>query len=375
MAEDKNPVVIDSWSRTKAAESAKGTFCWTIEKFMDRKESNKELLKSPKFFFAAPEKKLSKWRIAVYPRGVNPESMDSVSIFLQSDTDFDVTPTYKVSLLDKENKRQRCFEVKNGVHTFEGNKINNGYGWQKYIQRIELEEDPKFLPDGNLVVFCEITLFGDEKTESGSRYPSILMNKHADQKTDILQNLGDDLGRALSESDCCDVHLNCGGKIFNCHEFVLSARSPVFRAMFRSNMTEKRTKSVTIADISPDAIEKMLHYIYSGEVAQGDQPEQNGELLKAADKYELGMMKKVCEERLCNALELKNAIKNLILGEMFGATKLMMAAMELLASNMSSVIDTEEWESCIKDHPALVTEVMRVIVHKKGTKRKADELE
>ena len=375
MAEDKNPVVIDSWSRTKAAESATGTFCWTIEKFMDRKESNKESFKSELFFIAGPEDKLTKWRIDVYPRGNKPEFMDSVSIFLYSENDFEVTPSYKVSLLDKENKRKKCLEIKNGVHTFEGNTIDNGYGWPKYIKRNALEGDPKFLPDGNLVVFCEITLLGEEKTESGSKYPSIPMNKHAGQKTDILQNLGDDLGRALSESDCSDVHLNCGGKIFNCHEFVLSARSPVFRAMFRSNMTEKRTKSVTIADISPDAIEKMLHYIYSGEVAQGDQPELNGELLKAADKYELGMMKKFCEERLCNALELKNAIKNLIMGEMFGATKLMMAAMELLASNMSSVIDTEEWESCIKHHPALVTEVMRVMVDKKGTKRKIDLVE
>ena len=140
-------------------------------------------------------------------------------------------------------------------------------------------------------------------------------------------------------------------------------------------MTERKTKSVTIADNSPEVIEKMLQFMYSGKVDLGGKSELTGELLKAADKYDLEMLKKVCEDNLCDALELKNSIKNLILGEMYGASKLMKNAMELLASNMSSVIDTEEWESCTKYHPALVTEVMRVIVHKKGTKRKADELE
>ena len=55
---------------------------------------------------------------------------------------------------------------------------------------------------------------------------------------------------------------------------------------------------------------------------------------------------------------------------MYGATRLMKNAMQLLASNMSSVIDTEEWESCTRHHPALVTEVMRVIVEKGEKRRK-----
>ena len=47
----------------------------------------------------------------------------------------------------------------------------------------------------------------------------------------------------------------------------------------------------------------------------------------------------------------------------------MKSAMKHLASNMSSVIDTEEWESFTKQHPDLVTEVMRVIVDKRGGAR------
>ena len=38
---------------------------------------------------------------------------------------------------------------------------------------------------------------------------------------------------------------------------------------------------------------------------------------------------------------LKDSVKNLILGEMVGVKKLIESAMQHLASNMSSVIDTE----------------------------------
>ena len=34
--------------------------------------------------------------------------------------------------------------------------------------------------------------------------------------------------------------------MFECHQFMLSARSPVFRAMFQSDMTEAQTKRVDI---------------------------------------------------------------------------------------------------------------------------------
>ena len=38
----------------------------------------------------------------------------------------------------------------------------------------------------------------------------------------------------------------CGDRVFECHQFMLSARSPVFRAMFQSDMTEAQTKRVDI---------------------------------------------------------------------------------------------------------------------------------
>ena len=57
----------------------------------------------------------------------------------------------------------------------------------------------------------------------------------------------------------------CGDRVFECHQFMLSSRSPVFRAMFQSDMTEAATKRVDIQDLQPDTVNDMLLYIYTGE--------------------------------------------------------------------------------------------------------------
>ena len=59
----------------------------------------------------------------------------------------------------------------------------------------------------------------------------------------------------------------------------------------------------------------MLLYVYTGNT-----PNLNrvaGELLAAADKYQLEQLKNICEERLCNSLEIGNSVSHLVLGDMY----------------------------------------------------------
>ena len=58
--------------------------------------------------------------------------------------------------------------------------------------------------------------------------------------------------------------MKCGVQTFDCHEFVLSARSPVFRAMFQHDMAEKQSKVVEIQTLHSDVVAEMLQYIYTG---------------------------------------------------------------------------------------------------------------
>ena len=42
------------------------------------------------------------------------------------------------------------------------------------------------------------------------------------------------------------MRVECEGKVFDCHQIVLSARSPVFKAMLQADMAEKKTKKVCL---------------------------------------------------------------------------------------------------------------------------------
>ena len=68
-------------------------------------------------------------------------------------------------------------------------------------------------------------------------------------------------------------------------------------------------------DLQPDVVNDMLLYVYTGNT-----PNLNrvaGELLAAADKYQLEQLKNICEERLCNSLEIGNSVSHLVLGDMY----------------------------------------------------------
>ena len=43
----------------------------------------------------------------------------------------------------------------------------------------------------------------------------------------------------------------------------------MFHAMFEHDMEEKKNSAVNVEDVESDAMERMLHYIYSGEMIVG----------------------------------------------------------------------------------------------------------
>ena len=75
---------------------------------------------------------------------------------------------------------------------------------------------------------------------------------------------GQDLWTAAVNAQLTDFVFQIGNVEFSVYKFVLAARSPVFRAMFESNMIESRTGRVQIVDSSPETFEQFLYFIYTG---------------------------------------------------------------------------------------------------------------
>jgi len=352
------PIDSESWCRTKISEDVKHTFAWTIERFSERQEPNSQFLWSSKFTIRGPDDLITHWKMKLYPKGDTPEASGYLSVYLSNQTESEVKARYEFTILDvTKNKQNR---VKSTFTQFKSKP--DSWGFRKFISTDFLKSrSSQWLPEDNLTIVCDVSIIGAERTISGSKYPEENA-KNTKPKHKCQKQLSTDLESAFQNKDFADVKVACGDRVFECHQFMLSARSPVFRAMFQSRMTEAQTKRVDIQDLHPDVVNDMLLYIYTGNT-----PNLNkvaGDLLAAADKYQLEQLKNICEERLCNSLEIGNSVGHLVLGDMYQAQQLKRMALQFVVRNMSSVVRSRDWRERLIDHPALMAEVMEAMARK-----------
>ena len=103
----------------------------------------------------------------------------------------------------------------------------------------------EYLPNDVLTIVCEVTvhLLTSHSSQTWVRLePS--------QAEDDKKNIQEDFQTLLETGELSDVTLLVGEerKEIKTHKLVLSARSPVFSAMFQHQMAENRTNSVKIED-------------------------------------------------------------------------------------------------------------------------------
>jgi len=204
------------------------------------------------------------------------------------------------------------------------------------------------LPNDNLTIVCDVTILGEKK--------SLLQDNYRDKDHSENGDISQDLEKAFTNKELCDVQLQCGGKIFDCHKFMLSARSPVFRAMFQAEMEEKKTNKVDINDLDPDILAEMLHFIYTGKTPKLD--DFTEELLAVADRYQIEKLKKICEEALYLSLNVDNCIDLLVIGDLYNADNLKRFSLKFISRNG---IKSSEWKETLKNYPALMLEVIEAL--------------
>merc|ERR1711971_1195930 len=138
---------------------------------------------------------------------------------------------------------------------------------------------------------------------------------------------------------------------------------------FQADMAETRTNKVTIKEIDSDVVREMLHFIYTGCTNENVLKEKSRELLAAAQRYQLDVLKSICEDHLCANIEINNAIENLVFGDLLQARKLRRIAMKMIARNVVKIVETEEYQNLVKHHPSLAAEVPKALVQDKMIKQ------
>merc|ERR1719259_1115960 len=82
-------------------------------------------------------------------------------------------------------------------------------------------------------------------------------------------------------------------------------------------MRESFTGNVEINNMAPDVLENLLSYIYTCNAPSIDRLSR--ELLAAADQYQVGKLKALCEMKLCAEIGIENCVHLLMLGDMHQA--------------------------------------------------------
>ena len=345
------------------------TFTWTIQRlkgfyveeyFLDRVLSNE-------FHVKESDGRTTKWMLELLNNtdtsfsGGGEKYLKLLVHNLNADP---IKTSLQVSLIGLINGLNAEMETVNHVKKI---KENSSFELCKHTWK-RLTEKGIFTFNGTLTIKCELTTFsstissdGPRASNSKSKVLSVLLAKN--EKT-----FSESFSQFHLSKEMSDVQIKCEDQTFDSHQLILSARSPVFRAMFQAEMKEKDLKIVEIQDLKAKVIPEMLKYIYTGNCCVNDKKpdtEKVIELLEAGDKYQMDILKEMCETVLSGKLVLDNALQLLSLGDRHSAQDLKKNALDMIVTNAKKIIGTEEWKDCAENRPHLLIVVAEAMAASK----------
>ncbi|XP_044739113.1 protein roadkill-like [Chrysoperla carnea] len=294
----------------------------------------KELL-SPTFTLTTGKNKKSVWCLKLC------QSADfGLYLKLVSSDEESVYANFKISILNDKDEKIHIFEYPG--YRFEQPSAANpkiGYGWCNF------KIDKNILA---LKIFCQVSVLGDILHQ-----PSRMQFKVPDCQ------LSKDLGMIFETKEFSDATLLVAdGREFQVHTTILAARSPVFAAMFKHDMEERKQNCVKIIDVDYEVLHEVLKFIYTGNAENLET--MAAEILAAAEKYALERLKVLCEEELCKNLSVENAAEMLILSDLHRADQLKATSINFISTS-PDVMDTVGWKQLIKTHPILISNVCKTL--------------
>ena len=330
-------------------------FSWTIKNLRDLvEEYSLDRVLSNEF-----NVKETKWMLEIVPLITCYSTIKDkhLKVLIHNMNDAPMKTVLRVSFEGSENeavkyvkkiKRNSSFELCN--HSFKS-----------------LADENLFSHTGALTIKCEITTFSSTIFSDGPKATKVESNPSALLvKNDRI--FLESFSQFHLSKEMSDVQIKCEDQTFDAHQVILSARSPVFRAMFQAEMKEKNTRQVEIQDLKAKVIPEMLKYIYNGTCCINDTKpdiEIVSALLEAADKYQMDILKEMCETVLSGTLVIDNALQLLSLGDMHTAHDLKKNALDLIVNNAKEITGTEEWKDCAKNRPHLLIVVAEAMAASK----------
>ena len=107
-------------------------------------------------------------------------------------------------------------------------------------------------------------------------FKHLALNNHQSSVAQVLSS-------SRTNTDFCDMTLASNGILYQVHKLVLASCSEYFTQLLQN--ADEKQPYIVLADISSDVVEKLLDYMYNGQVYL--EPANIPELLKAADSLKI----------------------------------------------------------------------------------------
>ncbi|KAF8770930.1 Speckle-type POZ protein-like B like protein [Argiope bruennichi] len=173
-------------------------------------------------------------------------------------------------------------------------------------------------------------------------------------------NLKKALRNLYKDKTYSDITLKAGNESFQVHKNILSARSPMFKAMFSSDMMEKERSIIDLPDLDGITLHRMLLYIYTDFLE--DLPwDEAFDLFRAADEYGLVDLKKRCSAIMKNSLNKTSVCDVLYVADMHHDEALILAAKDFIFEKRLELLDSKEWELFKRNNEQLASEILEYV--------------
>jgi ankyrin repeat/BTB/POZ domain-containing protein 1 len=157
--------------------------------------------------------------------------------------------------------------------------------------------------------------------------------------------------------DLADIRVKAGGRAFRCHKMILASRSEYFKARLsrRTGFLQLNDDVLEEHDVSAEAFEKMLHYMYTGELehlGDGDPLALAEELLDVASRYLLFQLKPVVADLLLPHLDLDHdsptqLCRWLTISDMYDVTNIREHCLDIIACNFDAFAEERDFRALL----------------------------
>ncbi|KAL7612015.1 hypothetical protein Lser_V15G05911 [Lactuca serriola] len=305
------------------------------------------------------------WAIYFYPDGKNPEDNSTyVSVFIALASEgTDVRALFELTLVDQSGKE------KHKIHSHFDRSLESGpytlkyrgsmWGYKRFYRRALLESSD-YLKDDCLRINCTVGV-----VVSAVDCPRLHSIKVPES------DIGSHFGMLLDNKEGSDVVFNVSGQKFHAHKLVLAARSPVFRSVFFKQDGDEHDE-IDVADMEPKVFKAMLHFIYRDALMEDELGSSSfsetcvsdsliAKLLAAADKYDLGRLRRMCESHLCKDISVNSVGRALALADRYHATELKSVCLRFAAENLAAVMRSDGFEYLKEKCPKLQSELLKTV--------------